>query len=112
MADQGTLSWPMARAVATRDELKPQPFMAFAFEGGYVWDEEMISVAHKRIKRAHEDDHYANAMRCVENILLTFFVHQPSEAERIQRRQEQLYREETQENPYDRLDSRVGWMAM
>lgn len=52
--------------------LTQKPFMAFAFEGGYVWSEHFVSVSNKEIRQPVEDDQYANAMHCVEDICLNF----------------------------------------
>lgn len=94
--------------IATRDGTKPQPWMSFAFEGGYIWEKDMVSVAHKGIKRPHVDDHYANAMRCVENILLTFCVSRPSDAERATRQGQD--REAHVDNPFAHLGP-LAWMC-
>lgn len=94
--------------VATREGTTRQPFASFAFEGGYVWEPELVSVAHKRIKRPHEDDHYSNCMRAVENLLLSFFLNQPSEVERTRRQQRQ--REQELANPFVDLGPN-SWLA-
>lgn len=71
--------WLQMTPDGTVDE---KPFLAFAFEGGYTWDEHTVSVANKELRQPHEDDEYANAMRCVENIILNFFVGQKTDEQR------------------------------
>lgn len=66
-----------------------KPFLAFAFEGGYTWSEHTVSVANTELKQPREDDEYANAMRCVENLILNFCVGQKTDQERLQQRAEQ-----------------------
>jgi hypothetical protein len=99
--------------VVSREGEKSQMFLHWAFEGGYIWDPTMVSVSNKRIIRPKEDDWYATAMRCVENLLLTFCMHQPSEAARAQAQQRQRDREVTaaQDSPYQQLGTH-SWMAM
>lgn len=58
--------------MASREGIQEAPFLAYAFEGGYTWSKHFVSVAHKTLKQPMEDDHYANAMHCAENILLNF----------------------------------------
>lgn len=69
-------------SVSADGTVKEVPFMAYAFEGGYVWSEHAVSVSNKVIRQAHDDDEYANAMRCVENIVLNFCAGQQTDAER------------------------------
>lgn len=62
--------------------VKHTPFMAFAFDGGYVWDKHTISISHKSVRQPFEDDEYANAMHCLENIVLNFCAGRPTDLER------------------------------
>lgn len=62
--------------------VKERPFMAFAFEGGYVWDAHDVSVANKSLRQPFVDDEYSTAMRCVENLVLNFCAGQKSEEDR------------------------------
>lgn len=63
-----------------------KPFLTFAFEGGYTWDDHVVSVANKELRQPREDDEYSNAMRCVENIVLNFFVGQKTEEQQQEQR--------------------------
>lgn len=67
-----------------------RPFMAFAFEGGYVWDPHMVSVGYKELRQPRRDDEYANAMRCVENLMLNFIVGQRTDDERQRLKREAM----------------------
>lgn len=62
--------------------VKERPFMAFAFEGGYVWDAHDVSVSNKSLRQPFQDDEYSTAMRCVENLVLNFCAGQKSEDDR------------------------------
>jgi hypothetical protein len=54
------------------DGITPKPFLGFAFEGGYTWSEHFVSISNKEVRKPVEDDYYANAMHCLENIELNF----------------------------------------
>lgn len=89
----------LRRRTATRDEclgisdnasrwltvshegVKPLPFIAYGFEGGYTWDKHFVSIGHKQVRQPKEDDKYANAMHCLENIVLNFCVGQKTQDE-------------------------------
>lgn len=66
---------------ASHEGVKPLPFMAYGFEGGYTWDKHFVSVGHKEVRQPKEDDKYANAMHCVENLVLNFCVNKKTEDE-------------------------------
>jgi len=68
--------------VASAEGIAPKPFMAFALDGGYVWSEHFVSVSNDKIRQPKDDDDFANAMKCVENIVLNFCMSQPSDYER------------------------------
>jgi hypothetical protein len=61
-------------------------FLSFAFEGGYTWDEHTVSVSNKELRQPREDDEYANAMHCIENLVLNFCVGQKTDEERKEQR--------------------------
>jgi len=77
---------------ANRDEETPYPFAHYALDGGYVWSEHFVSVSSNKLRQPLEDDRFANAMHCVENIALNFMADQKSEAERDQKRAEEAER--------------------
>lgn len=65
--------------IVNRDGVRPSPFVHHAFEGGFVWDPHFVSTSNKELKQSLEDDKFANAMHCIENIMLNFIVDQPEE---------------------------------
>ena len=72
---------------ATTEGIKEYPFLHFALEGGYVWDDHLKSVSNATVRIARDDDKFANAMRCVENIELNFTADRQTEEEIDRRRQ-------------------------
>lgn len=72
--------------IASRDGLKPSAFMHIAFEAGYTWDPHFVSVSNKEIRQPREDDKFANAIHCVENIMLNFCAGQRTQADKDRRR--------------------------
>lgn len=68
--------------VAFPDRTEHRPFMSYAFEGGYTWSPHTVSVANKQLRQPLADDEYANAMRCVENLMLNFVAGQRTDEER------------------------------
>lgn len=74
----GISAEPMHWLTVSHEGVKPLPFVAYAFEGGYTWDKHFVSISHKQVRQPKEDDKYANAMRCIENIVLNFFAGQPT----------------------------------
>ena len=71
--------------VASAEGIAPKPFLSFALDGGYVWDEHFVSVSNQTVRQPKDDDDFANAMKCVENIVLNFCISQPSDYEREER---------------------------
>jgi hypothetical protein len=96
--------------VANSDGIVPKPFMSYALEGGYVWSAHDVSVSHDRMRKPKDDGDYANAMRCVEHILLNFCVNQATQAELDAKELERLKAEAAQRLvvPYAGPDS---WLA-
>jgi hypothetical protein len=74
----GVNSDPTRWLTISREGIQQLAFMAFAFEGGYTWSKNFISVGHKQVRQPIEDDKYANAMHCLENIALNFVVDPPA----------------------------------
>lgn len=85
------------------------PFLAFAFEGGYVYDSHTLSVGNKEIRQPYADDEYANAMRCVEHIALNFCAGMPTDAEQRER-ERRMRAEMAVEGPSAGLGLH-GWMS-
>lgn len=70
---------------ATSEGVTPYPFLHFGFEGGAVWSEHFVSVSNKQVRVMREDDKFANAMHCVENLMLNFCVNKPTDEETEER---------------------------
>ena len=75
---------PSRFLIIDSDGERQSPFVHHAFEAGAVWDENLVSVANKELRQLHEDDKFANAMHCLENIELNFCAWQSAEAETTQ----------------------------
>lgn len=56
----------------SRDTVTDDPFIASACEAGYVWDEHMVSVANKPMRRPKKDGWYEHGMNCLEYLELNF----------------------------------------
>lgn len=85
-----------------------KPFLSFAFEGGYTWSEHTVSVSNTELKQPREDDEYANAMRCVENLVLNFCVGQKTDEERKAQKANQRSTQQAAAFPMSRPDSWLG----
>ena len=80
---------------------KQTPFLAFAFEGGFVWNDLGISVSNTPVRRPYDDDEYSNAMRCVENLVLNFCAGRVSqdERDRVSEREARVARQNSEYTP-------------
>ena len=85
---------------ASLEGVSQRPFLSYACDGGYVWDDQMVSVGHEGIRRPKDDDDYSNALNCVLYILLQFCSRRPSDGEDEQRRQEARRRQLEAVNPF------------
>jgi hypothetical protein len=50
----------------------PWTFLADGFEAGYVWDEHLVSVGNKAIRRPKKDGWYEHGQNCAEYLELNF----------------------------------------
>jgi hypothetical protein len=50
----------------------PDRFLADGFEAGYVWDEHMVSVGNKQVRKARKDGWYEHGQNCAEYLELNF----------------------------------------
>lgn len=50
----------------------PDRFLVDAFEAGYVWDEHMVSVGNKQVRKAKKDGWYEHGMNTVEYLEVNF----------------------------------------
>lgn len=74
---------------STDGTVKQTPFVAFALDGGYVWSKHTISISHKEVRQPFEDDEYANAMHCLENLVLNFCAGRLTDNERASKKAQQ-----------------------
>jgi len=54
-------------------------FLADGFEAGYVWDEHMVSVNNKQVRKPKKDGWYEHGMNCAEYLELNFGSEPPKE---------------------------------
>ncbi len=47
-------------------------FLADGFEAGYVWDEHLVSVNNKPVRKPKKDGWYEHGMNCAEYLELNF----------------------------------------
>lgn len=66
------------------DLIRYWPFLADGFEAGYVWDEHVISVSGKPLRRPKKDGLYEHGQNCVEYLELNFGGAQPTQ-EQVER---------------------------
>jgi ssRNA-specific RNase YbeY (16S rRNA maturation enzyme) len=85
------------------------PFMAFAFEGGYVWSPHRVSVANKEVKQPFQDDEYANAMHALEHLVGNFCADHLTDAEK-EDQEEQRRRQQAQAVPHQ-VTSPHAWLS-
>jgi hypothetical protein len=54
------------------DAVVPDRFLADGFEAGYVWDEHLVSVGNKQIRKPKKDGWYEHGQNCQEYLELNF----------------------------------------
>jgi hypothetical protein len=69
-----------------------EPFMADALEAGYVWDEHMVSVGNKQIRKPKKDGWFEHGMNCLEYLELTFGANRATD-EQLRLEQEEFARQ-------------------
>lgn len=95
--------WQLVDADGSRHE----PFLADALEAGYVWDEHMVSVGNKQIRKPKKDGWFEHGMNSLEYLELTFGADRPTaEAAEIKRRSQPKHAP----MPYQPVGS-TGWMG-
>ena len=57
--------------ISTQSTL-PDRFLADGFEAGYVWDEHMVSVNNKQVRKPKKDGWYEHGQNCVEYLEINF----------------------------------------
>ena len=86
-----------------RSTVRPWAFVTDAFEAGYVWDEHMISVGSKQMRRPTKDGWYEHGMNCCEYLELNFGGAQPS-WQQLEQRVTRLQRSAVRRNQYEPPD--------
>jgi hypothetical protein len=66
--------------LVTSTEVRPWHFLSDGFEAGYVWDENMVSVGSKKMRRPKNDGWYDHGQHCCEYMEINFGGAQPSVA--------------------------------
>jgi hypothetical protein len=94
---------------ASSEGIEPSAFMAYAYEGGYAWDEHNISVGRNEIKQPKSDEWYEFAMRCVEAIELNFGVGQETPEQRAAREKAARERQMASSAPHGGPHSWLGY---
>jgi PBSX family phage terminase large subunit len=85
--------------------MTPHRFVADALEAGYVWDEHVISVANKPMRRPRKDGWYEHGMNCLEYLEHNFGGVQPT-MEQSQRRAASLRAVPVRQYDKDPFDER------
>jgi len=72
------------------DGAKSWPFLTDGLEAGYVWDEHLVSVGSKQVRKPKKDGWYEHGQNCLEYLELNFGGAQPTmgEVERHHARRE------------------------
>jgi hypothetical protein len=55
----------------------PERFLADGFEAGYVWDEHMVSVGNKQVRKPKKDGWYEHGQNCAEYLEANFGTQPP-----------------------------------
>jgi hypothetical protein len=56
----------------------PDRFLADGFEAGYVWDEHLVSVGNKQVRKPKKDGWYEHGQNCAEYLELNFGAEPPA----------------------------------
>lgn len=81
-------------------------FVADALEAGYVWDEHMVSVGNKQIRKPKKDGWFEHGMNCTEYLELTFGADRPTEEAKRKRAAER-----PRATPMRMPNGPDGWLA-
>lgn len=63
---------PARFLMVSLDVVKPTSYFVDSCEGSYVWDDNLVSVANKKIQQPKYDQWIEGWQRCMENIVLNF----------------------------------------
>ncbi len=82
-------NYPSRFLMASTAVIKHTKLFADSIESSYVWDENLVSVANKKIRQPKQDDLIDGSMRCLENIVSNYCALQITDEERARRQAEQ-----------------------
>lgn len=74
----GVESDPNKWLIVSPDDVKSWAFVADGLEAGYVWDDHLVSVGSKQIRKPKKDGWYEHGQNCLEYLELNFGGAQPS----------------------------------
>ncbi len=75
--------------MASMTVVKHSNLFVDSLEGSYVWDENLVSVANKKLRQPKNDEWVEGPMRCLENIVSNFCALQITDEEKARREAEQ-----------------------
>ncbi len=81
-----------------------------SLEGSYVWDENQVSVANKKVRQPRSDEWTEGLMRGLENIAVNFCALKPTQAEQ-ESKDMKLREREAQERSNLGRASQHGWLG-
>lgn len=73
----------------TKDGPEPWDFLADGCEAGYVWDEHMVSVGNKQVRKPKKDGWFEHGQNCLEYLELNFGAGKDTDEQREKRRRAQ-----------------------
>lgn len=94
---------------ATRKGPQPWEFISDGCEAGYAWDEHMISVGNREVRKPKADDWFELGMMALENLELNFGTDQPSRAD-LDKRQRKARQDRYESEQYPQ--GPAGWMGV
>lgn len=85
----------------------PHTFLADGLEAGYVWDQHMVSVGNKAVRKPKKDGWYEHGQNCLEYLEHNFGGVQPTVEQAMRRaqtiRSRATARQQRDRDPYDRV---------
>ncbi len=73
--------------IVSPDTVKTWHFLADGLEAGYVWDDHLVSVGSKQVRKPKKDGWYEHGQNCLEYLELNFGGVRPSEQQVLRTRQ-------------------------
>ncbi len=95
--------------MASMTVVKHSNLVVDSLEGSYVWDDNLVSVANKKVRQPKNDEWVEGPMRCLENIAANFCAMKTTDAEQEEREAKQ--RLEDAKEPDRGYLGEHGWLA-